>query len=151
LVEAAVENDGDVDFADHVAATVDPGGYRVLDSRTRRPARRGGRRPTGADIPDSIRPAQVFDRVWWCTADRKGLNCTCAAPAARGDFTLAAVAHRLELAHTNPPSSSFRASRRVSLSTFRAEDAMEVARVHLRSLRLHYPNPDLFYPIVSLR
>ena len=149
LVEAAVEEGGDADLPLTIAAVVDGAAVEFSLLEQGRPLGDGDTDRLGADIPERIRPARVFDRMWWVHRGPAGseLHLRKARPHAEiATLTVAAercdadTAERTEHEAAAPPATDYR------LRPFREGDALEVARCIYEAYGYTYPNPDLFYP-----
>ena len=103
----------------------------------------------GRDIGARIRPAEVFDRVWWVQRGRLGSELHLAIDRdGTAIHVLEEVRHRHDAEAAEPhedvhPSEE---STRYSLRPFQPNDALEVARQIYESYGRSYPNPDLYVP-----
>ena len=155
LIEETLRQEGDpiVDFEIEAAIDADALEFRVLEHGM--PLGAAGDesdaispRP-GADIADRVRPAEVFDRLWWVQkgADGSELHLRIHRPHATIDV-LEEVQHRLEEAneaeHTDLETSARTAGYRIR--EYRPSDGLEIARRVYEAYGRTYANPDLYVP-----
>ena len=101
-------------------------------------------------IPTQIRPARVFDRLWWVQRGPEGSELHLRAHRPHANIsTLESAAHRLdhEAAETDHAKSAPSATTNdYRIRDYRLGDGLEVARRIYESYGHSYPNPDLYYP-----
>ena len=104
----------------------------------------------GHAIPEQIRPARVFDRLWWVQRGPEGSELHLRAHRDHAAIhVLEAVQARIdqdaaEADHAEPAPSASTAAYRIR--DYRPGDGLEVARRIYESYGHSYPNPDLYYP-----
>ena len=147
LVELRVEQGGDVGLPITVAAVVDDTAIEFAILEHGRPLDRGD--DVDRDMPDRLRPTNIFDRVWWVHRGPEGSElhlrksrthpeiATLTAAIARSDAEAAERAAAEDLAATDA---------NYNLRPFRESDALEVSRCIYEAYGYTYPNPDLFFP-----
>ena len=151
LVETTLRQRGDAVVDLELQADIDPEGIelRILehgmplgDTDATDPAR------AGADIASRVRPARVFDRLWWVQRGTAGseLHLRAHRPHDRIDL-LETVRHRLEAEqaeHTDlepsPQTGEYR------IRGYRPDDGLEIARRIYEAYGRSYVNPDLYIP-----
>ncbi|MGC4005140.1 MAG: hypothetical protein QM811_19305 [Pirellulales bacterium] len=146
LIESEVERGGDGDLPITIGAVVD--GAAVEFSILERGRPLGDGDEVGSEIPARIRPARVFDRVWWVQRGPEGSELHLRRVRSHENITalvgvaarLANDAHDFESRQTAPSTEQYR------LRPFEARDALEVSRCIYEAYGHSYPNPDLFYP-----
>lgn len=103
----------------------------------------------GADIASRVRPAEVFDRLWWVQKGAAGseLHLRIHRPHETIEV-LEEVQHRLEetqeAEHTDLDGSMQTGGYRIR--DYRAEDGLEIARRIYEAYGRTYANPDLYVP-----
>lgn len=104
----------------------------------------------GHAIPEQIRPARVFDRLWWVQRGPEGSELHLRAHRDHAAIhVLEAVQARIdqdaaEADHAETAPSASTAAYRIR--DYRPGDGLEVARRIYESYGHSYPNPDLYYP-----
>ena len=104
----------------------------------------------GHAIPEQIRPARVFDRLWWVQRGPEGSELHLRAHRDHAAIhVLEAVQARIdqdaaEADHAKTAPSASTAAYRIR--DYRPGDGLEVARRIYESYGHSYPNPDLYYP-----
>ncbi|MHC4794133.1 MAG: hypothetical protein ACYTDE_07540 [Planctomycetota bacterium] len=104
----------------------------------------------GHAIPEKIRPARVFDRLWWVQRGPEGSELHLRAHRDHAAIhVLEAAEARLdrdaaEADHAETTPSESTAAYRIR--DYRSGDGLEVARRIYESYGHSYPNPDLYYP-----
>ena len=97
LVESELERGGEVAVPIEVSARIDPTTLELTILEHGRPLGEGALDASGADIPQRIRPARVFDDVHWVQRGPEGseLHMRIARPHARIDV-LSELEHRVD-------------------------------------------------------
>ena len=104
----------------------------------------------GGDITDRIRPATIFDRLWWVQKGREGSELHLRAKRNHASIEiLEDVRHRLDLeeaenAHSDTSPSEMTGEYRIR--DYQPGDGLEVARRIYEAYGRSYPNPDLYVP-----
>ena len=152
LIEDALRREGDAVVDLEIQADIDAEGleFRVLEHGVPlggTDATGGGQ--AGADIAARVRPAQVFDRLWWVQKGTAGseLHLRAQRPHATIDV-LETVRERLEAdevaEHTDltpsPQTGDYR------IRDYRAADGLAIARRIYEAYGRSYINPDLYVP-----
>ena len=152
LVEAAVEQGGDVGLPVTIAATIDDVAVEFAVLEQGRPLGEGDENQDVGDIPQRIRPSRIFDRVWWVHRGPAGSELhlrktrphpeisVLTAAAVRYD---AEASERVEQESEAEPSGE---SGEYRMRAFQEGDALEISRCIYEAYGYTYPNPDLFYP-----
>jgi len=148
LVEAAVEQGGDEDLPITIIVAVDAAAVEVSVLEQGRPLGDGDVNLLGSDIPERVRPAKVFDRMWWIHRGPEGSELHLRRMRPHAEIrTLVAVAHRLEAeAMERTEHQPVAQSPGYRFRPFRESDSLEVARSIYEAYGYTYPNPDLFFP-----
>lgn len=150
LVERALEQDGDVATRIDLGATVsaDSVEFKILEHGV----------PLGEDLEDGagkeirkrIRPAQVYDQVYWIQKGQAGseLHLVAHRETAYIDI-LEATRHRLEedhdaVAHADVAPSE--ATGEYAIRGYVPADGLTIARRIYEAYGRSYPNPDLYVP-----
>ncbi|MDE0889947.1 MAG: hypothetical protein OSA40_10860 [Phycisphaerales bacterium] len=104
----------------------------------------------GPANPAQIRPAKVFDRLWWVQKGPEGSELHLRAHRPHANIsTLESAAQRLDheaaeadhaQSEPSPKTDDYR------IRDYRPGDGLEVARRIYESYGHSYPNPDLYYP-----
>ena len=122
--------------------------FSVLESGT--PMGEDDLDSAGHAIPEQIRPARVFDRLWWVQKGPEGSELHLRAHRPHANIsTLESAAQRLdhqaaEADHAKTTPSATTSEYRIR--DYRPGDGLEVARRIYESYGHSYPNPDLYYP-----
>lgn len=152
LVEAALRRDGDPIVDLELRADIDADGleFRILEQGM--PLGDGdviGRASGGTEIAARVRPAQVFDQLWWVQRGTAGseFHLRARRPHATIDV-LESARHRLEAEqeaeHTDLEPSNQTGEYRIR--GYRTSDGLEIARRIYEAYGRSYVNPDLYVP-----
>lgn len=150
LVEREIMEGGDDPVDLSIGVTVDAAAIEFAILERGVPLGDDDLEAPGHAIPEQIRPARVFDRLWWVQRGPEGSELHLRAhrdhPAihvletaqARLDRDAAEADH----AETTPSEST----PEYQIRDYRPGDGLEVARRIYESYGHSYPNPDLYYP-----
>lgn len=150
LVESELERGGEVAVPIEVSARIDPTTLELTILEHGRPLGEGALDASGADIPQRIRPAHVFDDVHWVQRGPEGseLHMRIARPHARIDV-LSELEHRVDAIESAADHAQLAESSATSAyrtRAFRPGDGLGVAERIYEAYGHSYPNPDLYYP-----
>lgn len=149
LVEHALEADGDLTTLLDLHATVmtDCVEFRLLEHGV--PMGDDIDSGLGADIRKRIRPAQVFDKVYWVQKGQEGSELHLVAH--RDATVIEALEnyrqqheHHDAVAHADVKPTTTTAQ--YAIRGYRAEDGLTIARKIYDAYGRSYPNPDLYIP-----
>jgi hypothetical protein len=150
LVERELETKAHEVVTFHISAIIDSAAieFSVLESGT--PMGEDDLKSAGHAIPEQIRPAKVFDRLWWVQKGHEGSELHLRAHRPHANIsTLESVAHRLDHEAAEADHAKTTPSATISeyrIRDYRPGDGLEVARRIYESYGHSYPNPDLYYP-----
>ena len=150
LVERALENEGDVATRIEIGATIaaDVLEFRILEHGV----------PLGEDLEDGagkeirkrIRPAQVYDQVYWLQKGKEGSELHLVAHRETTAIHILEITRqRIEedhdaLAHADVAPSE--ASGEYAIRGYAPADGLTIARRIYEAYGRSYPNPDLYIP-----
>jgi hypothetical protein len=105
---------------------------------------------SGHAIPEQIRPAKVFDRLWWVQKGPEGSELHLRAHRPHPSIsTLESAAHRVDREAAEADHAQSKPSPKTDdyrIRDYQPGDGLEVARRIYESYGHSYPNPDLYYP-----
>lgn len=150
LVERTLENEGDVATRIEIGATIaaDVLEFRILEHGV----------PLGEDLEDGagkeirkrIRPAQVYDQVYWLQKGKEGSELHLVAHRETSSINILEITRqRIEedhdaLAHADVAPSE--ASGEYAIRGYAPADGLTIARRIYEAYGRSYPNPDLYIP-----
>lgn len=149
LVEAAVEQGGDVGLPVTIAATIDDVAVEFAVLEQGRPLGEGDENQDVGDIPQRIRPSRIFDRVWWVHRGPAGSELHLRKTRPHPEIsvlTAAAVRYDAEASERVEQEAEAEPSGEYRMRAFQEGDALEISRCIYEAYGYTYPNPDLFYP-----
>lgn len=151
LVEHALEDEGDVAVPIEISATIMPDSveFRILEHGV--PLGDDIDKDTaGTEIRQRIRPAQVYDQVYWMQKGREGSELHLVAHREVASIEIIETyQHQLEEAHEAIAHADVHATEGTGdyhVRGYIAEDGLTIARRVYEAYGRSYPNPDLYIP-----
>ena len=153
LVEAAVEQGGDVGLPITIAATIDDVAVEFAVLEQGRPLGKGDENQGVGDIPQRIRPSRIFDRVWWVHRGPAGSELHLRKTRPHPEIsvlTAAAVRYDAEASERVEQESEAELSGEYRMRAFQEGDALEISRCIYEASATLIQTPICFIPSGSL-
>ena len=150
LVERTLAGEGDRVVPMEISASIDADAleFRVLEHGS--PLGGSLRGAPARDIQERIRPATVFDRLWWVQKGQEGSELHFRALRDHASIeVLEAIRHRIDAEEAEAADADVHPSDRTTayrVRSYRAGDGMAIARRIYEAYGRSYPNPDLYVP-----